>query len=297
MASPEFERILRVLRANPMDFGSVPLAQLRSRFEAMALCPEPDIDVATTVMASTPVEILTPPVVEAGRTILYQHGGGYVMGSPNTHRRLAGEVARACQATVYLPDYPLAPEHPFPAAVGTITALYQSMLRDGSEPSQLIVVGDSAGGGLTLALLVNLRNAGTCLPQCAVLISPWLDLSRQSYPADLVAADPIVSPEGAAAAHRWYLGDKAAAHELASPLRADLTGLPPILVQVGSSEILLEDSQMLEQSAMRAGVEISIEVWPEMVHVWHAFTGSVPEATQAVAQIGRFVEDHTHQVV
>jgi acetyl esterase/lipase len=210
------------------------------------------------------------------------------MGSPHSHRKLAGDVSRAAGARVLVPDYPLAPEHPFPAAIESIVRLYDNLVAT-TAAARLAVVGDSAGGGLTAATLISLRDRGASLPAAAVLISPWLDLGRDAgLDTALAARDPIVAAEDLATFRRWYLGDADPREPLASPVLADLRGLPSILVQVGSDEIVVDDSRRFAERCPSAG----LEVWDEMVHVWHVFAGRVPEATAAVERIGVFLRAH-----
>jgi phosphinothricin tripeptide acetyl hydrolase len=237
-----------------------------------------------------PAEWLRPPAAVAGRVVLYLHGGGYVIGSPRSHRHLAAAIASAGAANALLLDYRLAPEHPFPAAVDDAVAAYRWLLDQGIAPRHVVIGGDSAGGGLTVATLLALRDASVPLPAGGVCISPWVDLtcSGESYRTK-AEADPIVKRGPIEEMARAYLGDRDRRAPLASPLFADLRGLPPLLIHVGSEEVLLDDAVQLSERARQAGVTATLEVWDEMIHVWHWFLPMLDEAQAAVDSIGRFV--------
>jgi acetyl esterase/lipase len=225
--------------------------------------------------------------------MLYLHGGGYVIGSLTTHRGLAGRLSQAAKARVLLIDYRLAPEHPFPAAVEDATAAYRWLLAHGCTPARLAIAGDSAGGGLTVATLVALRDAGQPLPAAGVCLSPWTDLEGLGESVTSKAsADPIVQKEMLLRLASCYLGDADPRTPLAAPLYADLRGLPPLLVQVGTAEILLDDALRLAERAKAAGVAVTLEAWDDMIHVWQLFAPLLPEGQQAIARIGEFVQQH-----
>jgi len=223
--------------------------------------------------------------------VLYLHGGGYVIGSPRSHRHLAAAIARAAGARALVLDYRLAPENPFPAALEDAIAAYRWLLGQGIAAGRIVVAGDSAGGGLTVATLLALRDRGIPRPAAGVCISPWVDLtcSGQSY-STKAASDPIVAPDLITALAEAYVGrDGDRKAPLASPLYADLRDLPPLLVQVGSEEVLLDDALGLGARARTAGVDATVEEWPAMIHVWHWFLPMLDEAEQAVGVIGKFV--------
>ena len=258
------------------------------RAERVFVTP-PDVTVEPTAAPDRPAEWLTPP--GAGRAVvLYLHGGGYVIGSPKSHRHLAAAVARASAARALLLDYRLAPEHPFPAALEDAVAAYEWLLARGLDPRQIAVAGDSAGGGLTVATLLALRDRGLPLPAAGVCISPWVDLTcaGKSY-VSRAAADPIVTHEAIVMMAKAYVGAGDPKAALVSPIFADLRGLPPLLVHVGSDEVLLDDALGLAALARRAGVDVTLEEWPAMIHVWHWFQPMLAEAEQATAAIGQFV--------
>ena len=254
---------------------------------------QPDVAI-TRVETPAPAEWLEPPSARSGAAVVYFHGGGYVIGSPRSHRHLAAAIGQASHASVLLPDYRLAPEHPFPAAVDDAIAAYRWLLGRGQTPAGTVFAGDSAGGGLTVATLLALREHGLPLPAAAVCISPWVDLSGggASY-ATKAASDPIVTRDGVMEMARAYLGSTDARTPLASPLFAELTGLPPLLIQVGSEEVLLDDAVVLAERAKAAGVEATLEIWPRMIHVWHWFLPMLDEARSAVDAIGDFIQTRT----
>jgi acetyl esterase/lipase len=225
------------------------------------------------------------------RVVLYLHGGGYIMGSPRTHRELAARIAREAAARVLLLDYRLAPEHPFPAAVDDATAAYRWLRGRGLDARSIAVAGDSAGGGLTLATLLALRDAGESLPACAVCLSPWTDLEATGASAQPGGADdPMVGLAGLHDSGRLYAGERTR-DPLASPLHGDFTGLPPLLLQVGTRELLLDDSTRVAERARGAGVAVRLEVEEGAYHVWHA-TADLPESIDALTRIGAFVREH-----
>ena len=270
--------------------GPLDVAARRAAMEAVAFPPAPDVTVVETTVGPLHALSVTAPEAAAERTLLFLHGGGYAMGSPRTHVKLAGDLSRASGARVLLVDYPLAPEAPFPAAIDAICESYAHLAASGEA---IAVAGDSAGGGLALALLVAARDRGLPTPRAGVLISPWADLTFSRTASDeLIAADPMVNPPDLHAMRTLYLGDNDPTQALASPALADLTGLPPLLIHVGGAEVLLGDAELIAERAAAAGVKTELEVWAEMVHVWHVFAGRVPEATAAVDAIGQFLARH-----
>lgn len=228
--------------------------------------------------------------------VLYLHGGGYTLCSPATHRGLTGAIALACKSRLLVPNYRLAPEHPFPAALEDALAAYRWLLAQGFEPKHIAIGGDSAGGGLTLAIAVYLRNSGEPLPAALFLLSPWTDLtfSGESYRTRW-SVDPIfggvdgsMGPEFTPA----YLGHEEPSNPLISPLLADLHSLPATIIHVGNNEMLLDDSTRLEKKMKAAGVEVCIRVWDGLWHVFQAFVPFLPEARQSIAEISEFIRTH-----
>jgi epsilon-lactone hydrolase len=232
-----------------------------------------------------------------GATVLYLHGGGYVIGSPRSHRHLAAAIAAAASGSALLPDYRRAPEHPFPAAVDDAVAAYRWLIEDsGLRPGSIVIAGDSAGGGLTVATLLALRDADIPRPAAGVCLSPWTDLTC-SLPSHTTRAsvDPIVETSMVSRMASAYLGGADARTPLASPLHADLAGLPPLFIQVGSDEVLLDDATELAERARTAGVDVTLEVWDAMIHVWQWFLPMLDEAQSAVDRIGAFVQERTRR--
>jgi epsilon-lactone hydrolase len=273
--------------------SALTIEQRRAQYDrAERVFPTPaDVRIELVAAPDRPAEWLAPPGVSADTVVLYLHGGGYVIGSPRSHRHLAAAIARAAGARALVLDYRLAPENPFPAALDDAIAAYQWLLGQGVAPGRIVLAGDSAGGGLTVATLLALRNRGLPQATAGVCISPWVDLtcSGKSY-ATKAASDPIVTHDVITTLAATYVGtsgDRKA--PLASPLFADLSNLPPLLVQVGSEEVLLDDALGLGARARAAGVDATVEEWPAMIHVWHWFLPMLDEAEQAVAVIGKFV--------
>ena len=230
--------------------------------------------------------------------MLYLHGGGYVMGSAFGYQPLVGAVAAATGTGAVVPDYRLAPEHRYPAAIDDVEQAYRSMLDHGTDPEQITVTGDSAGGGLAMSLLLRIKREGLPMPGRAVLLCPWLDLtcSLQQYPAGSTGpseeqADPA---DTRLAARQWaktYLGDHPADHPTVSPLNADLTGLPPLLIQVGTGDYVLDEVQLLADRAKEHGVDARVELYPVATHVFHLFWSFLPEAADALEHVGHFLTE------
>jgi acetyl esterase/lipase len=258
------------------------------------LPPPEDVTCAAVDAGGVPAAWLQAPNALADRVILYLHGGGYVLGSIASHRGLAGRLSRAAAARVLLLDYRLAPEHPFPAALDDATAAYRWLLNQGADPARLVIAGDSAGGGLTIATLVALRDAGVALPAAAVCQSPWVDLEGLGESMTTkAAADPLVNKDMLSRLAAWYLHDTPARTPLAAPLYADLRHLPPLLMQVGTAETLLDDATRLADKATAAGVDVTLEPWEDMIHVWQLFAPMLPEGQQAIDRMGSFIQQHT----
>ena len=259
--------------------------------------PASDARIEPVAAGGVPAEWVTIQGVEPARTILYLHGGAYVLGSPYSHRVITTDLARHAAARVLALDYRLAPEHPFPAAVEDALSAYRWLLETGTPSTEIVIAGDSAGGGLTLSTLVALRADGADLPSAGVLLSPWADLAcdAESFLTNL-ETDPMVDQEGLTGLGEMYLAGQDAAEPLASPVHADLTGLPPLLIQVGEAEKLLDDATRLTDRARDAGVEVILERWPEMPHVWHLFADRLPEGREANKGIAAFVVDRTTAV-
>lgn len=295
MASAELQKVVEQAKEMAAQFGG-PLAETRVAFDQLGKQQQlaPGTKIEAVLAGGVKADWFTVPESENDRVILYLHGGGYIFGSPTSHRGMISRLAKAARARVLALDYRLAPEHPFPAAVEDSTAAYRWLLAQGYRPGKIAISGDSAGGGLTFATLVALRDAKVPLPAAAVPISPWVDLEGTGESMKTRAAvDPMVQKEGTLGIAAQFLGATDPRNPLAAPLYADLTGLPPLLIHVGDHEVLLSDATRIAENAKQAGVKVDLKIYPEMIHVWHTFADTLPEARQAIEEIGAFVRAHT----
>ena len=291
MTVAQLDSLITLMRSRPAPTEQ-DVGQSRARFEKMGeLLGRPaDAKCEPVKAGSVPAEWVDAPGCDPSRAVLFLHGGGYVIGSINTHRRLAYNISAASGARVLLIDYRLAPEHPFPAAIDDAAEAWSWLLSQGFAPQKLAIAGDSAGGGLTIATLVNLRDRKLGLPACAVAISPWVDLEGAGTSITARAADdPMVQKEGLLWMAGLYLNGADPKTPLAAPLHAELAGLPPILIQVGTSETLLDDATRIAQKLHRAGVAVRLAVWPNMLHVFPLFAPILSEGGDGCAEIGAFI--------
>jgi len=253
--------------------------------------PGPDLRIEQIEEGSIRGEWITPPNLRfPDATLLYFHGGGYVSCSARTHRPITTELARRIGCRVFAPDYRLAPEHPFPAAAEDAVAAAEWLMSKGINKAQIALAGDSAGGGLTIATLVSLRDCGLPLPACAACLSPWVDLTGELSITNPTSCAMFFPADGLAFA-KIYLNGASAKSVEASPLLADLKGLPPLLIQVADRELLFDDSIRLSQKAKAAGVETRLHIYPGMPHVWQILGKMVPEAGTALDEIAEFVSE------
>ncbi|MCY4579994.1 MAG: alpha/beta hydrolase, partial [Chloroflexi bacterium] len=244
-----------------------------------------------------PAEWVAAPGANNG-AVLYLHGGGYVTGSVISHRGMAANLSRTSGCRVLTIDYRLAPENKHPAQVQDAHTAYRWMLSNGAEPSTTIVAGDSAGGGLTVATLLSVRDGGDPLPAAGVCISPWVDMEGTGDSMKSKAGvDPMVSRDGLIDMAQSFLGDGDRRDPLAAPLHADLTGLPPLLIIVGTAEVLLDDAKRLHENAESVGVDSTLEIWDDMVHIWPWFAPFLPEGQQAMEQMGDFIKERIGSAV
>ncbi len=295
MTIAQLDGLVTLLRSRPVA-ETPEVGPARARFEKLAdfLGGAPDAKCEKVDAGGVPAEWVAAPGCDAGRAVLFLHGGGYVIGSINTHRRLAYDISAASGARVLVIDYRLAPEHPFPAAVEDAAKAWRWLLQQGLAASRLAIAGDSAGGGLTIATLVNLRDQKLGLPACAVAISPWVDLEGVGNSMTARAAqDPMVQKDGLVWMAGLYLGGKDAKTPLAAPLHAELKGLPPILLQVGTAETLLDDSTRLAERLHAAGVDVRLAIWPNMLHVFPLFAPILSEGRDGCLEIGAFIRSKT----
>jgi epsilon-lactone hydrolase len=291
MSQQQLQQIIQMLKAQPIA-GHPTVQDMRANFEQMgALFPvAADVKCEPVNAGVIKAEWVTAPGADAGRAVLYLHGGGYVIGSINTHRDLAARISRAAKARALIINYRLAPEHRFPAAVEDSVAAYRWMLASGLKASRIAVAGDSAGGGLTVATLVAIRDARLANPGAGVCLSPWVDLEGLGDSMKTKASvDPMVQKEALVEMANHYLAGQSPRSPLAAPLYADLAGLPPLLIQVGTAETLLDDSTRLAERARKAGVKVTLEPWENMIHVFQIFAPMLDEAQQAIDKIGEFI--------
>lgn len=259
------------------------------------MLPDPKgVKVERLSVEGIPAAWLIPDGADPECAILYLHGGGWVIGSIESHWKMVGRIAAAAGCRALLIEYRLAPENPFPAALDDCLTAYRWLLGRGYRPEKIVIAGDSAGGGLTASTMVSLRDAGESLPAAAVLLSPGVDLAITGESMKTRARmDPMLT-EGLA--RRWvglYLGATPTTEPLASPLYADLAGLPPMLIQIGTREVLFDDAGRFAERAVDAGVEADLEIWEGMFHVWQLFCPLIPESVRAVVRIGSFCCEKT----
>jgi epsilon-lactone hydrolase len=300
MASRELQLTIQLCRLSrqkrrPTAIQLGRMAELRADYDDLAGAnPLPSgVSYQRVEAAGVNAEWVMGPGGIDNKALLYLHGGCYTTGSVDTHRDLITRLSITASMRALGLNYRLAPTHPFPAAVEDAVAAYQWLLSIGLEPRCIAIAGDSAGAGLAVAATVAIRDDGLPVPAAIVCMSPWVDLALTGASMESKAGeDPIVNREMLRGWGKLYLGEQSPRTPLASPLYADLHGLPPTLIQVGSAEVLLDDSRRLAERASAAGVNTTLEVWPEMIHVWQSFAAILPEGRQAIERIGRFVREH-----
>lgn len=296
MASPQAESLKTLYRswadrmaANPeMDLDT-----LRDLFEGWHLpTAEPEgVTYAEVDAGDVPAIWCNPIGAAEDRVIVFTHGGGYVVGSMHTHRKLAGHLAKRVGCRALVIDYKRAPEHPHPAPTADAVTAYRWLLDQGIEPGHIATCGDSAGGGMCTAMVIQARDEGLPLPAAIMPLSPWYDMEGKGATLDSNAAvDVLVQREILMNMAATFLGSASPSDPLANPLYADLTGLPPVLIQVGGDETLLDDSHRFAERARTAGVDVSVEVYPEMQHVFHFMAGRAPEADEALDRLAVWVK-------
>jgi acetyl esterase/lipase len=256
-----------------------------------ALTAEPEgVSFSPVDVAGIPGQWILPDGVSGDGVLLYLHGGGYMTCSVNSYRKMVGHIAKAADLRALAIDYRLAPEHPHPAQVEDAAAAYRWLLDNGHDPSRIAIAGDSAGGGLTMLTLLRLRADGTPLPAAAVLLSPFVDLESSGESMRTRAElDLLITAEGGKHAVSLFLPGGDLRDPAVSPLHADLSGLPPIYIQVGDHEVLLDDSTRLCERLQAAGVDVRLDIFPEMQHVFQICAGNVPEADEAIGKVGAWL--------
>ena len=284
------DSVRALVRARQAETARLDLAAQRAEMDDRgARAPLPAGWSATRFDLGRPGELLRGPSAAITRSILYLHGGGFCMGAPKSHRALAAQIGHAAQAEVFTLAYRLAPEHRAPAALEDALDAYRRLLATGRDARSIALIGDSAGGGLALHLAAALKSAGLPAPLAVVAISPWVDLTLTGSSLRTRAArDPALTQERLATCAGHFVGDGDA--RAASALFADLAGLPPVLVHVGDDEILLSDAERFISAARAVGVDATVEIWPGLFHVWHAYFPMIEEAREAISEIGAWLK-------
>jgi acetyl esterase/lipase len=292
MSSSEIDAVRELLRSKPRPTS---FPERRQRLDAIGSTSPLAGDIGLEPIDANGVaaEWSLAPGSDPSKVLLFFHGGGYCSGSIVSHRGMVTEAGRAAQARTLAVGYRLAPEHPFPAAIEDARSAYRFLLDQGVAPSKIAIGGDSAGGGLTLALMTSVRDAREPLPACAWLVSPWVDLRMSGANlAEKAAIDPLISKPYLEELASAYLAGADPANPLVSPLNADLAGLPPLLVQVGSAETLLDDAVRIARRAGAADVRVNLEIWPHMIHAWHLWAAQLEAGRRAIASGGAFIRAH-----
>jgi epsilon-lactone hydrolase len=292
MSSSEIDAVRELLRSKPRPTS---FPERRQRLDAIGSTAPlaGDIGLEPVEANGVAAEWSLAPGSDPSKVLLFFHGGGYCSGSIVSHRGMVTEAGRAAQARTLAVGYRLAPEHPFPAAIEDARAAYRFLLDQGFAPSKIAIGGDSAGGGLTLALMTSVRDAREPLPACAWLVSPWVDLQMTGASlAEKAASDPLISKSYLEELASAYLAGAHPTNPLVSPLHADLAGLPPLLVQVGSAETLLDDAVRIARRAGAADVRVNLEIWPHMIHAWHLWAAQLEAGRRAIASAGAFIRAH-----
>jgi len=297
MSRQQREAVDAMLR-RPRPTGPASVQALRAGFAAMMATMRVPTAVRTepVVLGDRPAVHVTPEQGDVRGTLLYFHGGAYVFGSPATAMCLTANLVTRSGLQAFSLDYRLAPEHPFPAAVDDALAAYRALLERDVDPATIVFAGDSAGGGLCIATCLTARTAGLPMPAACVAFSPGLDATRSGASMDTKAdLDPFFTRDSLAATGQMYLAGQDPCHELLSPATlADLTGLPPLLLQVGTNEVLLDDSTRLATRARAAGVDVILDVTADVPHVFQAFAGDLDEADQALDRAALFITQQIH---
>jgi monoterpene epsilon-lactone hydrolase len=294
VSTEQRENLDAILRQSAFPAGSDAKEQRRLLRELLSGQPLPaDVTVTAAALGGVPTAEITVDGVEPRHVVLYFHGGVYVMGDAFLAADLASQVGRRTSAKVISVDYRLAPENPYPAAVDDALAAYQALLRNGTDPSDIVFAGESAGGGLAIATLVNARDHGLPLPAVAFVMSPYADLTLAGTTLETKReADPLLSREALQARVTDYTTGRDAALGLISPIFADLSGLPPLIIQAGTDEVLLDDAVRLAGRAATADVEVTLDITPRVPHVFQAYYPILDEAAAALDRAGRFLSAH-----
>jgi acetyl esterase/lipase len=282
------------------DVSTADVLTLRRRLDTISrlLMKAFRVKLERTTIHGLYAEWLRPKKSQEGKVLLYLHGGAYVLGSCRTHRQMVSHIARAAGIDALVPEYRLSPDYKFPAAIEDAVGVYRELLASGTKPEDIVIAGDSAGGGLTVATLLSLRRAGDAMPAAAVLLSPFLDVTASGESATTRAErDPWFHARDMVVVARNYCGDETdLENPLISPVFANVAGFPPTYIQVGDDEILLSDSTRFAERMREADREIEIEIWPDMWHVFQLFIGKMPESRKAIRKIGAYVRERMKPV-
>jgi epsilon-lactone hydrolase len=294
VSTEQRENLDALLRRSAFPADSDVNEQRRQLRELLSAQPLPaDVTVTAAALGGVPTAEITVDGVEPRHTVLYFHGGVYVMGDAFLAADLASQVGRRTRAKVISVDYRLAPEHPYPAAVDDALAAYEALLVNGTAPSDIVFAGESAGGGLAIATLVNARDRGLPLPAAAYVMSPYVDLTLAGTTMGTKReADPLLSPPALLARVADYTSGQDAALSLVSPIFAELSGLPPLIIQAGTHEVLLDDALRLARQAATADVEVTLDITPGVPHVFQAYHPILDEAAAALDRAGRLLTAH-----
>jgi epsilon-lactone hydrolase len=294
MSTEQRENLDAVLRQSAFPAGSDVNEQRRQLRELLSAQPLPaDVTVTAAALGGVPTAEITVDRVEPRHIVLYFHGGVYVVGDAFLAADLASQVGRRTRAKVISVDYRLAPEHPYPAAVDDALAAYEALLQNGTAPSEIAFAGESAGGGLAVATLVNARDHGLPLPAAAFVMSPYVDLTLAGATMEAKReVDPLMSPQALQARVTDYTAGQDAALGLISPIFADLSGLPPLIIQAGTHEVLLDDAIRLARQAATADVEVTLDITPGVPHVFQAYYPILDEAAAALDRAGQLLSAH-----
>jgi epsilon-lactone hydrolase len=294
VSTEQRENLDAILRQSAFPADSDVNEQRRQLRELLSAQPLPaDVTVTAAALGGVPTAEITVDGIEPRHSVLYFHGGVYVMGDAFLAADLASQVGRRTRGKVISVDYRLAPEHPYPAAVDDALAAYEALLRGGTAPSDVVFAGESAGGGLAIATLVNARDHGLPLPAAAFVMSPYADLTLAGKTMETKReADPLLSPQALGARVTDYTAGRDAALGLISPVFADLSGLPPLIIQAGTHEVLLDDAVRLARQAAIADVEVTLDITPGVPHVFQAYYPILDEAAAALDRAGQLLSAH-----
>ena len=294
MVSKGMERVIQLLKNNSITKIKERVEDSRKGLELLASLVKPpkDVKIDHIKIEGMDAEWISFPESESDKIVLYLHGGGYMEGSLTSHQDIAIRISRAAKVKVLLVDYRLAPEHPFPAAVEDAVNSYKWLIESEKvNPNRIVIAGDSAGGGLTLVTLIKLRDEKIELPAAGVCLSPWTDLALTGESLRRNAkVDPFLKFYDLVFMADLYVGDNDPKNPYISPLYADLLGLPPLLIHIGTAEIIEDDSVRFAEKAKKAGVDVILEVFDDMIHVFQAFADWAPEGQEAIEKIGKYIQ-------